>query len=177
MWKWKSDIWTFELELFNSLPCSDSKSHSLQEKSSLTLSSRLTKYSKSLVDVASNSQSSQFICWLLMSTLKLSRCSHLQLHFHNSKFVRHQASSLSKYLANQNTFKKLLLSQIGKLLGTIFLTARLYWSSVTTIQFYSRNTDPILNLFINTYRTFFWMRFFLFPSFWNTHAVNTSLCA
>jgi hypothetical protein len=48
------------------LPCSNSKSHSLQEKRSLALCSRLARFSTSLVDVATNSQSSQFICWLLI---------------------------------------------------------------------------------------------------------------
>ena len=35
------------------------------------------------------------------------------------------------------------------------------YSVTITISQYSRNTDPILNLLINTYRTFFWTRFFL----------------
>ena len=52
------------LWVFTSLPCSDSKSHSLQEKSSLTLCSRLTRFPISIIDMALNSQ---FIYWLLMN--------------------------------------------------------------------------------------------------------------
>ena len=59
---WVCMSWiSYHYELFNSLPCSDSKSHSSQEKNSLTLCSRLTRFSISLLDMALHSQSSQFI--------------------------------------------------------------------------------------------------------------------
>ena len=104
------------------------------------------------------------------------------------KYVCLLASRLSKYLASQNTFQELLRTLIGKLLCEIFLHARLYlyhnwifcgnYTITITLSQCSRNVNMILNLLINTSRTFFWLRFFLFnsPSFWNTYAVKTNLC-
>jgi hypothetical protein len=121
--------------------------------------------------------------WLadLSWTLKFSQCSHLPLHLsklkvcgcvtspNNSSLL---ASRLSKYLASQNTFQELLRTLIGKLLCEIFLHAWLYlyhnwifcgnYTITITLSQCSRNVNMILNLLINTSRTFFWLRFFLF---------------
>jgi hypothetical protein len=118
----------YHCELFNSLPCSDSKSHSLQEKSSLTLLQVDKIFHITIITIH-----------LLITHVPSScpgahifNCVYYNLKFvdvkphHIFKYLRLQASRLSKYLAGQNTFKKLFLPQIGKLLGKIFLTARLY---------------------------------------------------
>jgi hypothetical protein len=79
--------------VFYSVPCSESKSHSLQEKSSLTLCSRLTRFSISLVDVALHSRSSQFT--YLLITNEPSSCSGAHIFICIYRKL--------KYLASQNT--------------------------------------------------------------------------